>query len=315
VCRRLKQDERTRAVPVVMVTALREQEHRVNAMKAGADDFLSKPVDKTELLIRVKSLLRIKGYHDDLLHSYQEIEEKNRKLQELEKAKEGLIHMIIHDLKNPLGAIMGTVDLMIMDKRDFKDQHLRFLTRCVEDCKEMNRQIESLLMIHRMENSDLTPERRPTDMVSLVDKVLAQFVSKANTKQISLSSSLLGHILRAEVDSEMIERVMANLFQNAIRHTPQGGSVCVRLEGASDDGSLRISVQDNGDGLPPEYFEKVFDKFEQARLQREGSSVGSSGLGLAFCKMAVEAHGGRIWVESAGIGQGATFQIELPAHP
>lgn len=315
VCRRLKQDERTKAIPVIMVTALREQEHRVKAMEAGTDDFLSKPVDKTELLIRVKSLLRIKRYHDDLLHSYRELQEKNRRLQELEKAKEGLIHMIIHDLKNPLGAIKGIIDLAMMDREDFKEDQLRSLTRCVEYGEEMNRQIESLLTIHRMENSELTLEKSPTDMVSLVDELLAQFISKANTKRISLSCSHLDPIPRAEVDRGLIERVMANLFHNAIRHTPPGGSIGIRLEGASENGSLRISVQDNGDGLPPEYFEKVFDKFEQARLQREGISVGSSGLGLALCKMAVEAHGGRIWVESGGIGQGCTFQIELPAHP
>ncbi|MEW6665653.1 MAG: response regulator [Thermodesulfobacteriota bacterium] len=314
VCRRLKRDDRTKGIPVIMVTALREQEHRVRAMEAGADDFLSKPVDKTELLIRVKSLLRIKRYRDDLLRSYQELEEKNHRLVELEKAKEGLIHMIIHDLKNPLGAIKASIDLAMMDKEDLTEVHLRALNRCAEYGEEMNRQIESLLTIHRMENSELTLERMPTDMVSLVEGVLAQVLSSANTKGISLFSSHQDPIPLAEVDRGLIERVMANLFYNAIRHTPPGGSVAVRMEGAAESGRLRISVQDSGAGLPQEYFDKIFDKFQQARLKIEGVSLGTSGLGLAFCKMALEAHGGRIWVESGGLGQGCTFRLELPAQ-
>jgi putative two-component system response regulator len=121
VCRQLKQNEETKTIPIVMVTALREKEHRVKAMDAGADDFISKPVDQTELLIRVKSLLRIKSYHDELLNSHQEIAAKNKKLLELEKIKEGLTHMIIHDLRNPLGAIVGFIDLILLDKQDLSD--------------------------------------------------------------------------------------------------------------------------------------------------------------------------------------------------
>jgi CheY-like chemotaxis protein len=119
--------------------------------------------------------------------------------------------------------------------------------------------------------------------------------------------------------TELLIRVKSLLrikrLHNAIRHTPQGGSIAVRLEGEPEKGALRISVQDYGDGLPQEYLEKVFDRFEQARLKSEGISVGSNGLGLAFWKMAVEAHGGRIWVESAGRGEGCPFHIELPPHP
>jgi two-component system, sensor histidine kinase and response regulator len=313
VCRRIKRDDRTKAIPVIMVTALREQEHRVKAMESGADDFLSKPVDKTELLIRVKSLLRIKTYHDDLLRSNQELEEKNQRLLELEKAKEGLTHMIIHDLKNPLSAIKAFIDLAIMDQEDPAKDHPPSLTRCVEYIDEMNRQIESLLTIHRLENAAMTLDRKPTDMVSLVNEVRGQVISSANTKRISFSCSHRDPLPRVEVDRGLIERVLANLFHNALRHTPPGGSVDVRLEGTSENRNLGISVQDNGEGLPEEYLDKIFDKFQQVRLKIEGTSLGSSGLGLAFCKMAVEAHGGRIWAESGGLGKGCTFRVELPA--
>ena len=112
-----------------------------------------------------------------------------------------------------------------------------------------------------------------------------------------------------------MRRVIANLLSNAIRHTPAGGSVEVKTDWLSANESIRLQVIDTGNGLAPEYHQKVFDKFEQVRLKREGVVVGSSGLGLAFCKLAVEAHGGKIWVESEGEGKGATFQFTLPVKP
>ena len=115
-----------------------------------------------------------------------------------------------------------------------------------------------------------------------------------------------------EVDSGLIRRVIANLLSNAIRHTPAGGRVDVKTDWMRANESIRLRVVDTGNGLAPEYHQKVFDKFEQVRLKREGGRVGSSGLGLAFCKMAVEAHGGKIWMESEGEGKGATFLFTLP---
>jgi len=121
VCKRLKTDEKTKMIPVVMVTALREREDRIKALEAGADDFLSKPVNKTELLVRVKSLLRIKSYHDQLLNSYKEIALKNERLKELERIKEGLTHMIIHDLNNPLSAIYGNLEMIKVENQNLSE--------------------------------------------------------------------------------------------------------------------------------------------------------------------------------------------------
>jgi len=114
------------------------------------------------------------------------------------------------------------------------------------------------------------------------------------------------------LDKDLIKRVLINLLDNAIRHTPAGGSVKLKTDLLNTKGSVRTRVIDTGSGLAPEYHQRVFEKFEQVRLKREGITVGSSGMGLAFCKLAVEAHGGNIWVESEGDGKGATFQFTLP---
>ena len=132
VCKRLKQDESTQMIPIVMVTALDEKEYSTRAMKVGADDFLTKPVDHTELIVRVKSLLRIKTYHDSLLASYQEIAQKNEKLNALEKIKEELTHMIIHDLRTPLMVISANLELLQMNGNAFPNNNGISLKQALE---------------------------------------------------------------------------------------------------------------------------------------------------------------------------------------
>jgi signal transduction histidine kinase len=312
VCRKLKRADETKTIPIVMVTALSEKEHRIKALEAGADDFLSKPVDRTELMVRVKSLLRIKTYHDELWASNREIAEQNEKLRELEKMKEGLTHMIIHDLNNPLSSIMASLELISLKEPDFSQNHLGSLTACLDYCRDLKDMIISLLEIHKLEEGKLELEIEPFDITELIAEVMQQSEFKARECQVRLSANGSGEHYMVKVDSGLIRRVVANLLSNAIRHTPAGGRVDVKTDWMRANESIRLRVVDTGNGLAPEYHQKIFDKFEQVRLKREGGRVGSSGLGLAFCKMAVEAHGGKIWMESEGEGKGATFQFTLP---
>ena len=315
VCQRLKQDEKTKMAPILMITALTEKENRVKAMEAGADDFLNKPVDQTELVVRVKSLLRIKSYHDELFKSYREIAEKNEKLRELEKAKDGLTHMIIHDLRNPLTAISAYLQLILMDKDNLSDGQREKMEKCLKFCRDLSHQIQSLLDINKMEEGKLVPQREVTNLPELIDGILEQFNPVAEERKISLSFSRQEEIPPIPIDRSLIKRVIANLLNNAIRHTPQGGTIQIAVNLVPEKGRLCLSVKDDGDGLAREYHQKIFDKFEQVKLKSEEGRVGSSGLGLTFCKMAVEAHGGKIWVESEGEGHGCTFRSLLPVCP
>ena len=312
VCRRLKQEEQTRIIPIVMVTALREKEHRVKALQAGADDFLSKPVDQTELVVRVKSLLRIKSYHEDLLNSNREIAEKNERLEELEEAKEGLSHMIIHDLRNPLTAISVSLEMILLRKQNLNEVQHENLRKCVNYCSDLDRLIQSLLDIRRMEEGKMPLHKEPEDLVALTEETVGEFKSRADLKGVTMSFSSSDGSASLNMDREIIKRVVDNLLNNAIRHTPEGGEITVSVDIPSGQGSGRVRVIDNGDGVPSDYHERIFGKFEQAELKGKGLSVGRSGLGLAFCKMAVEGHGGRIWIESEGIGKGCTFGFVIP---
>jgi len=313
VCKRLKTDEKTKMIPVVMVTALREKEYRIKALEAGADDFLTKPVDRTELLVRVKSLLRIKSYHDQLLHSYQEIAQKNEKLKELEGVREGLTHMIIHDLNNPLTVILGNLELIKFDNDNLSETQLDMMERCLNYSVDIRQLIQSILDVYRMEEGKLQPVKELTNVTEMLTDLTEQFIARAKMDQISLIFSNSGEVPSVRIDPSLIKRVIANLLSNAIRHSPEGEEIKVTTGFLAEKNSIAFSVKDNGNGLAPEYHQRVFDKFEQVELKNSGVTVGTGGLGLAFCKMAVEAHGGKIWVESDGNAKGCTFKFMIPA--
>jgi signal transduction histidine kinase len=314
LCKKIKHNENTQIIPVLMVTALSAKNHRLMAMECGADDFLSKPVEKTELKIRVKSLLRIKKYHDELYERYEEISKQNDKLQELEKLRDGLLHMIVHDLKNPLFAISGNIELLLLDKRNFSETQIPAAENCLASCKDLKEMIQQLLDIHKLEDGKLKLNKEITDLTPLIEGVVKQLVKKAEAKQISITFSNTNSISSVKLDNGLIKRVVANLLDNGIRHTPTGGKVEVTAESVKGKNSLCISIKDSGNGLDPVYHRKVFSKFEQVDLNKKGVSVGTAGLGLAFCEMAVEAHGGKIWVESEGEGKGSTFLFTIPTQ-
>ncbi|MFC1821108.1 response regulator [Thermodesulfobacteriota bacterium] len=311
VCQKLKQDEERKIIPVIIVTALRDKENRVQSMEKGADDFLSKPVDKVELRVRVKSLLRIKTYHDSLRESNREVMEKNERLLELEQLKEGLIHMIIHDMRNPLSAISMNLELLQKVQQGFSENQISIIKECFNQCSEVNFMVYDLLDIQKMENNRLALETKATELEDLAEEVLKQFKIKSDKKQIAISATYSGNGHKTIVDARLMKRVLANLLNNAVRHTPKGGRIDIFIDDTEKD-SLCLSVNDDGAGLAPEYHGKIFDKFEQAAYRKDGVKVGRSGLGLAFCKLAVEAHGGKIWVESEGEGKGCTFRITIP---
>ena len=315
VCRRLKQDEKTKTIPVILVTALSEKQHRVQALEAGADDFISKPVDQTELTVRVKSLLRIKSYQDEISDKLREIAAKNERLLELEKVRDGLSHMIVHDLRNPLTAISTYLQLSALDAENLSEPQQESVDRCLFFCQELERMIQNLLDISKMEEGKMQLNREAIDLPEMVGKVLERFKPTVEEREIALSFSGNGDIPKISLDRSILKRVITNLVDNAIRYTPKGGAIAVSLDSASWEEVLCLSVKDSGSGLPAEYHSKIFDKFEQVTLKKDADRAGSSGLGLTFCKLAVEAHGGKIWVESEGLGKGCTFLIQLPKNP
>ncbi len=220
--------------------------------------------------------------------------------------------MIIHDLREPLTAISLNVELILMERQKFSESQLQKMEKCFSYCQELSELIHSLLDINRMEEGKLELHKEETDLTELIEDVLEQFTPRTEEKRLSLSFSSPGDMPSIQVDRGIMKRVVGNLLGNAIRHTPVGGAIEVAIDPLPQKRSLCLSVRDSGNGLAPEYHEKIFEKFEQAKLRRAGVTFGRSGLGLSFCKMAVEGHGGKIWVESEGEGKGCTFKSLIP---
>ena len=171
--------------------------------------------------------------------------------------------------------------------------------------------VQQLLDINKLESKKLQLNKEMTDLDFLIGETLNQFIRKAEEKQISINFNPNG-VSSIHIDNSLIKRVISNLIDNGIRHTPKGGRIDVNTESDKSKNNLCISISDTGNGLDPAYHQQIFNKFEQVDLKNQGISVGTAGLGLAFCKLAVEAHEGKIWVESEGEGKGSAFHFTIP---
>jgi signal transduction histidine kinase len=305
VCRRLKRDARTARIPVIFVTALNDTTDRVKAIEAGGDDFLTKPHQRLVLGARVRSLLKLKGATDAL-------EESLKRLRELQKVRDDLMKMIVHDLKTPLTSVLATLE-MLRDG-DFgavSEPQGRALSDAEAKAEDLLALIEDLLEVARIEEQSITLQPEPIAPAALLAEIVHDWGLRFQQEGSSATTDVTDDAPVIRADKVLLKRVISNLVQNAITHS--AGPVELRLSARKAPNGILFTVADNGPGIPPEYQEIIFRKFEQVRAQN-APRVRSSGLGLTFCRLAVESHGGRIWVQSAE-GEGSTFHIQLPLEP
>ena len=305
VCRRIKRDPRTARIPVVFVTALSDTSDRVKAIEAGADDFLNKPYHRLVLNARVQSLLKLKGATDAL-------EESLKRLREVQRVRDDLMKMIVHDLKAPLTSILATLEMMRDgDFGPFSDTQGRALSDAEGKSEDLLGLIEDLLEVSRIEERTLALEPEQIAPAALLAEIVYDWGLRFQQEGASASVDAADDAPVFTADKGLIKRVLTNLVQNAVNHSP--GPVTLLLAARRDPHGILFTVADNGPGIPADYQEIIFRKFEQVRAQH-APRVRSSGLGLTFCKLAVESHGGRIWVTSTE-GEGSTFFVQLPLEP
>jgi len=303
VCRKIKSAKETQFLPVVIVTALRDEENRIKGIEAGCDDFISKPFDKNELLARVKSLLRIKYLHDELENSY-------TKLKELQALKDNLSELIAHDINNLLMIISMSHHLVRVEIESLPERMRKQLTIAEMHIDELASLVSDFIDISKLEENKITLEPEKIDINALILNIIEKMSSTAKYVGVILQKAEPNKTLRFTFDKNLISRTITNLILNAVKFTPKGGDIVVQADIQAN--SLIFSVKDSGMGISPEYKEKIFEKFSQLKV-REAQFKRGKGLGLTFCKLAVEAHGGKIWVESE-LGKGSTFYVTLPAN-
>ena len=312
VLQRLQADEALRHLPVIMISALSELDSVVRCIEMGAEDYLTKPFNPTLLKARIGACLEKKRAHDRETHLFQQLQGNYQRLQELEKLRDDLTDMIIHDLRTPLNAMfLGAQALEAMG--EFNEAQRKMLGMVMGSGKTLVGIINDLLDISKMESGSLQLERQELVAADLVDAAVKQVATLASARNLTLATEVEPGLPRLVADEAKLLRAIVNLLSNAIKFTPQGGTVTVSVRRSNDEPSLRFCVRDTGEGIPPEAFGRIFEKFGQVE-SRQAGRVMSTGLGLTFCKLAVEAHGGHIGVESAP-GQGSTFTFTIPLPP
>lgn len=300
VCRRLKADARTAAIPVIMVTAHVNRLDRLAGIEAGANDYLTKPVDLQDMVLRVRNAVNAKRQHDELRQSY-------ARLRELEHLRDSLTHMVVHDLRSPLAVVLMALDVLKANlAKQISPDDLECLNRCEAGAVTMKEMIATLLDVSRFEAKSMPLSPAPTDLNEVARRTAGTLRQVAARRAIRLFETL-NEPVHAHCDAEIIRRVLVNLLDNALKFTRRNGEVEVAVERVNAN-RAKVSVRDSGPGIPEAHRSRIFEKFSQVEASEARRGTG---LGLAFCKLAIEAHGGEIGVESE-TGKGSTFWFTLP---
>lgn len=223
----------------------------------------------------------------------------------LDELRDDMVAMLVHDLRTPLSAMMLSVDMLDYVSED--DTRKELMSRARQNVRQMLRKVNTLLDLRKLEAGQLTVERRPYPIVVISAEVVESFRGVATMQQLQLAHRAPPDIPDILIDVDLITRVLENLVGNALKFTPEGGAVAVEL--AHDAAGVTLQIRDSGPGVPAELRERIFEKYVQVR---GGAERKGSGLGLAFSRMVVEAHGGDIGVRD-NPGGGSIFWLRLPA--
>jgi signal transduction histidine kinase len=330
--------ERTRDVPIIFLTA-HDSAGTANIRQSyalGAVDYIIKPIDPEALKSKVAVFVELHRKTNQIkrlcadLHRHaaaleQEIADRKRaekeraemlqcalaaqvKAEEANRLKDEFLATVSHELRAPLTAMLGWVTL-IMGKRLPEEAKERALETIERNVRAQKKLVDDLLDISSIGAGNFSLDIEPTDIFYVIESAVECVSSEAEAKGVRLNKDLDPAVQKFPLDPNRFQQVIWNLVQNAVKFTPAGGSVEVRLRYLN--GQAEIEVSDTGIGIAPEFLPYVFDRFRQANgaITRKH---GGLGLGLAIVRSLVEMHGGTVEVESAGEGQGSTFKIALP---
>ncbi len=295
VCQQLKRDPKWQHIPIIIITALSEKEDLARCLDAGADDFVSKPINSTELRARVRSMLRIKSQHDCI--------------QDTIRLREEMMQTIVHDLRNPLiGIMLGCDSLKTVDMSDRAKNRIDQISKTIEQMRFL---IDDILTIGRIEAKKLVLNLTKIDITEMAKSVVVDFEPLTSSKKIQFLGELPSESAYVNGDINLIRRVIDNLIDNAIKFSPQNSSIILRVEclrkNPDRQDLIKIQVIDSGIGISYEQKQVIFEKYEVGNIVQGVSQIG---LGLSFCKMIVEAHEGVISVTN-NQPKGAIFTILL----
>ena len=242
-------------------------------------------------------------------HDITERKQADEALRELDQMKSEFIANISHELRTPLQSILGFTKLMMRDEVSDPERQREFLTIIDAQGEHLTNLINDLIDVSRIESGRFDIQKQHLSIGEVIHSAVQELSSLAVEKGMAIVEDLPATLPGLEADGERLEQVMVNLLSNAIKFSHDGGEITIRAEGR--DGEVLVQVSDRGTGIPAEAIPHIFERFYQANGSMS-RSAGGSGLGLYISKQIVEAHGGRIWVES-NVGEGSTFSFTVPS--
>jgi signal transduction histidine kinase len=314
LCREIKRTQ-PEYLPVILVTGFGRQQDRNAGLQAGADDFVTKPFDRHELLLRVRTFVRLRA-QDQRIHrqlealSEQEqlIRRQVKALEELSAMKDDLVSLMVHDLRNPLTGIAGFLDLLAEGAADPEVRSEAM--EALEASGRIRETLDDLLFVRLLETSTLTLHRELVRPESIVEDAIASVRGAARARGVEISALAESHDLLLNADRKLVRRAVENLLGNALKYTPEGSTVRAAIRRTGTE--VEIEVADRGCGVPEAFKQQVFQKFASVEAAR-GEARRGVGLGLYLVSLVATAHGGRTSVRDRGHG-GAAFGLYLPGE-
>ncbi|OGS21886.1 MAG: hypothetical protein A3J83_04670 [Elusimicrobia bacterium RIFOXYA2_FULL_40_6] len=304
-------------VEVIMATGYVTVETAVDSIKKGAYDYISKPFNIDEMLIIVAKALE----HSRLKKTVVKDAEIIERLRELEIIKTEFLSNVVHELRTPLMSIKNSLDLIIEELEGKIDASASpsvktLFAVSMRNAGRMGNLIKEIMDFSKMESGTFEIKKKKFSLKQVIDDTVSELKPITDNKKLSLTAKISNEIREIDADSDRIKQVIINLIGNAVKFVPEGGQIKVEAlpyenDPNGDDGKfVHISVIDTGCGISNENLEKIFQKFYQVKGPQSSAGIG---LGLSIAKNIVDAHGGKIWVESEGMtGKGAKFSFTLP---
>jgi signal transduction histidine kinase len=294
-CRRIRATPAIAEVAVLFLTALEARESTAPALEAGADDLLAKPFNRAELLLRVRALIRQRRTAAELRDAARVLAAQNEQLRRLEHDKRRMTELIVHDLKGPIGAIMGNVEMIL--EHPLPPDVSEALDDTLVSARHLDRTVRDVLDMSRAAEVAIKPRIEVFELESVAAEVATSLRSYGRWTNVRIDTRLAVATLTA--DRELVRRVLQNLVHNAIKHAPR--ETVVAIQAVDEAEAVVLRVTDDGRGVT-----------DAVRIFDHGLSLdGSHGLGLAFCRLAAEAHGGTVWVEPRA-PCGSAFCVRIP---
>lgn len=302
--RYLKAQDVTKDIPIIMATGVMlSPAHLKVALDAGAIDYIRKPIERTELLARINSILKLADSYKMIKQQNENIQSANKRLLELNHEKDQLIHVVAHDLKVPLSHISSLIHIIDPGADNLTEKQAAFIQMIGQSSDRLIKLINNILDIEAIESKKAKLTFEPIDLKQVLLQVSDEFTHLAVRKNIRITCHISSGVVMA--DKIHITQIFENLLSNAVKFSPKNSKVKVRC--MIREGKVRVEVQDQGAGILPEEMSLLFMKYQKLSA-RPTAGEKSTGLGLSIVKQYVEAMKGRVWCESEP-GKGATFIV------